>query len=457
MNRRRLHLGMLWGAARLVPQPDRAEWLAEWQAELWYVERGTTLFCLGAFRDALWMWRNALPGLRPSINVNSPQRCLGLLAVLAAVSILWLHLTPGARRMWASPYADARRLMLVSAGDRGAREGPTVPVERYQSLANRADRRFSSFAFYQPGARRVQISPRRAAGLAVVLGSANLFRVLGLPEGEVDAGPRMVLGRGVWANYFDSDPGVVGRVVEVDGQRAVISRVIDDGSWQLPGHADAWLLEDESVLAQLPRGTTGFVVARLSASAGEHDRQWPFAAPNAHGGYDQYRCAPVHRSDFVVACLLLCALSGLLICTVRPLGLGEYPANGYAPRGLARLRRWAFLAAKLALIPPIVLCGSLDMAALISIQVFPHLMLVGWIAGVRWVLVDQRKRCPVCLHLLTNPTRIGGASQVFLQWSGTELICTHGHGMLYVPEVVTSCYGTQRWQYLDPSWSSLFS
>ena len=84
-------------------------------------------------------------------------------------------------------------------------------------------------------------------------------------------------------------------------------------------------------------------------------------------------------------------------------------------------------------------------------------LIVGTIVALRWALNDQRQRCPVCLRLLTGPTRIGGASQTFLEWYGTELMCAQGHGLLYVLEIPTSCYSTQRWQYLDPSWSSLFS
>src|ERR1700761_9759417 len=60
---------ILRSAAWLVPAQERAEWLAEWQAELWHVwhardskSRGrfqgsseVTDFCLGAFRDACWL------------------------------------------------------------------------------------------------------------------------------------------------------------------------------------------------------------------------------------------------------------------------------------------------------------------------------------------------------------------------------------------------------------------
>jgi hypothetical protein len=87
----------------------------------------------------------------------------------------------------------------------------------------------------------------------------------------------------------------------------------------------------------------------------------------------------------------------------------------------------------------------------------PHGLLVSLILALRWALIDQRQRCPVCLRLLSHPTRIGGPAQTFLEWYGTELICAQGHGLLYVPEIPSSCCNTQRWQYLDPSWSSLFS
>jgi hypothetical protein len=81
---------------------------------------------------------------------------------------------------------------------------------------------------------------------------------------------------------------------------------------------------------------------------------------------------------------------------------------------------------------------------------------LGYILGFRWLLIDQRRRCPVCLRILTNPTRIGHASRTFLEWYGTELICRKGHGLLHIPEIPGSCYGPQRWLYLDPSWRSLF-
>ena len=258
------HLAILRAAAWLVPGPQRAEWLAEWQAELWYVKHNPARFCLGAFRDAFWIRRNSpTPNACHTFGLESPLRCVLFLAVLAAVSLFFFLRLPWAREMF-------------------------------------------------------------------------------------------------------------------------------------QGH---------------------FILV------------WSFEA----------------------------LISLLLLPATTPLALGEYPANRHSPSGAIRLRRWIFLAIKIALLLPIVFCGSLDLASIVAMAFQPHGFLVGLIVALRWALIDQRQRCPVCLRLLTNPTRIGGPSQTFLEWYGTELICAQGHGLLYVPEIPTSCYSTQRWQYLDKSWSSLFS
>lgn len=84
----RIQLAILWSAAWLVPAEQRAEWLAEWRAELWYVgqggERRTAGFCVGSFRDALWLRQNSPPDARGWLRLESPARCLGFLALMAA-------------------------------------------------------------------------------------------------------------------------------------------------------------------------------------------------------------------------------------------------------------------------------------------------------------------------------------------------------------------------------------
>ena len=159
----------------------------------------------------------------------------------------------------------------------------------------------------------------------------------------------------------------------------------------------------------------------------------------------------------VLAHILVVIIALLILPATTTLTFGEYPATAQSPARVKRLRRWAFLVLKFALILAIVFCGAFDLAHLLNATAIqPHAALVGYVLGFRWVLLDQRRRCPVCLRLLANPTRIGCSAQTFLEWYGTEFVCMRGPGLLHVPEVETSC-SRQRWLDLDLSWSSLFS
>jgi len=262
---RALHIAILRNVALLVPGSARAEWFAEWRAELWYVEHDATAFCLGSFRDALWIRCKSFSARR-MFSLDSPLRCVLFLAALAFVSCL----------------------------------------------------------------------------LAFGLPSRRLFAYLCLPPGK----EHVIFG------FF-------------------------------------WLYLE----------------------------------------------------------------SLLVLLTLNPMALGEYPANRFAPSRVIRLRRWLFLAVKIVLVPPIIYFSIIAL-----VPIFPPASLIlfcGWILGLRWVLADQRQRCPVCLHLLSNPIQIGSLANLLLGPYGTELVCIHGHGSLYVPGMPTSSCGSQRWEYLDPSSASL--
>ena len=103
----RIHLAILRSASWLVPGEQRAEWLAEWSAELWYVrqggERQTAGFCLGSFCDAFWLRRNSPPDAQPRLRLESPARCLGVLGLLAVVCVLFAHRFPGPDLRFHSP------------------------------------------------------------------------------------------------------------------------------------------------------------------------------------------------------------------------------------------------------------------------------------------------------------------------------------------------------------------
>ncbi len=120
-----------------------------------------------------------------------------------------------------------------------------------------------------------------------------------------------------------------------------------------------------------------------------------------------------------------------------------------------RLRGWVFLALKILFVLPILQC-----ATLFVIVFAPFISLGIVLANIvlfRWVFLDQRRRCPVCLRLLTQPVRIGNPSQTFLEWYGAESVCSRGHGLLHDPDLVATYAAKAQWLKLDRSWSGLFS
>lgn len=167
---------------------------------------------------------------------------------------------------------------------------------------------------------------------------------------------------------------------------------------------------------------------------------------------------PYTGRQFMLGQLLVLGTALLLVRISTPFGLGEYPVASDSPARGSPFYWLLFLGAKVALVWVIVFCGTLDLGPIIACAgMRPHATLIGYVLGFRWVLVDQRRRCPVCLRLLTKPVRIGQASHIMLEWYGTELICSKGHGLLHIPETPTSSFSAQRWLHLDCSWRGLFS
>ena len=155
-----------------------------------------------------------------------------------------------------------------------------------------------------------------------------------------------------------------------------------------------------------------------------------------------------------------CLATLLFSCLLSPaiLAVGQAPARRQAIPSRGRLRRGVFLALKIVLVQPILLSVLIVWILIAPFAPFaPYLLFAGCILALRWVFTDQRRRCPVCLRLLTNPVRIGTPSQTFLEWYGAESMCSRGHGLLQVSENSPSASGDQQWLYLDASWHGLFS
>jgi len=78
------------------------------------------------------------------------------------------------------------------------------------------------------------------------------------------------------------------------------------------------------------------------------------------------------------------------------------------------------------------------------------------IATLSWSVGDQQRRCRTCLRRLQLPVEIGRTGSVLLNWAGTEMVCSEGHGVLYLPDSAANSLDQDRWNKLDESWESLF-
>jgi hypothetical protein len=132
-----------------------------------------------------------------------------------------------------------------------------------------------------------------------------------------------------------------------------------------------------------------------------------------------------------------------------------------------RCRWWTFFIAKAALL--LLVTGLFAWTAVRWLSVYfagsIHPMANGialWlflmlsVAPLSWAIYDQQRRCRVCLRRLGTPIQIGAPGHVLLDWSGTELMCSEGHGVLYLPDSEANWLERDRWDNLDESWAGLF-
>ena len=476
---------MLRSASLLLPSGQRDVWLREWRSELWYFsqaapteektffprEREATVFCVGAFHDAWYLRceRRALVtrSVRPSRSALCTTTTLFVLAMFSFIAALLL---PGVTAtLGPSPYRDTRNLVLISSPGKLYQGAPQMRMRSVRFWQARTSRMFSEFAFYEPIIKQIHVASVRTAELRIARTSGNLFPMLGMqPSNAVVKTqlPILLISPNVWKRHFHGEAIALGSTVKVGIRNAAFGGIVADGQWRLPGHFDAWLLEPPADTSAIPDTARGYIIARRipSAENTKLGEQWGMYAPEPDGGFESYEFTALSRVERIPTAIyiftVLLALLALPATTSLP--LGEYPAGAKHISWPLRLRRWMFLGIKFSLLLPTIYFVSLDVAYAVPfapsrtqyIQIVTSFLVA--LFSFRWALKDQRRRCPVCLATLTNPVRVGEPSRSFLAWNGTELICSGGHGLLHVPELPTSWFATQRWLYLDSSWSGIF-
>jgi hypothetical protein len=262
----------------------------------------------------------------------------------------------------------------------------------------------------------------------------------------------IVLSHGLWRKRFGADDGVIGRVVDVAGSRRTICAVTSANYWFLERTRLFWLIEDAG-------GKNAGVFLLVRSKPGAE----PIVKPeNSVSLEAASRGALPAASAVFLAALALLAILGLLETVVLARTLG--PAWRHSIPLL--LRNYAFLVAKA--LPPLAILAILWTVVAES----PALAPVGYFAGVwslfafylfallttaavRYALIDQRSRCPVCQRSLSMPVDLGVPGSILFDLPAVESICAYGHGTLYRPEPTSEGVREPAWRPPTGWWGEL--
>ena len=475
-------------ASVLLPPKQRAEWLFEWESELWHVRRSCTasapdpwqaereiaVFCLGAFQDAA-----CLRGLRrrnpPRISAfrGSATACLAWLAGVLLASYLLSLVLPGVRVEHAFSSSQVRPgTILIQDEEAENSSTPSMALEQERVWKQSRQHYFDEFAFYRVTPETVQLEAQKTATWQVAQASANLLSLVGWPASNTALGqkhadnvPLLILSEHTWRRQFSGDARIFGKIMRVGVRVGRVVGIAPDNVGKMPGRADAWLLESDDELT--PAGA-GYVVAHLTRRG--RSELWGgfvrIASFNAHHSEHDYLGKSLEQQtpgpSSIYQFAILIAFFALPALTA--VSSAEFVFNLRKISWARRVWRVTFLGAKIVLILLIAYFASVDLAycrlpAFSAAGTYIQLVSTFFIClfGVRWALADQRRRCPVCLRRVAHPANVGVVSRTFLDWSGTELMCAGGHTLLHVPSLPTSWFSTPRWMLLDASWDFLFA
>jgi hypothetical protein len=332
------------GASFLVPRRKHAEWSQEWRTELWYVLREcssetsasprsireATRFCMGAYPDAIWLrkrlWQEQLLFARIR---TSPSLCLLLLIGTFFLTSGIAHISPrvaaGMSRIQVYPWRMA---------DTGAApcDCPFDLIVGRRSLRN-TQLLFDGFSHYKITQETVWSENVPTTKWTVAQARFDFFAVLHPSLRLADGGmrvpdrlPYVVLAQDTWMRQFGGKPNIAGAKLHVGSVNAIIAGVAFGSSTVLPGGANAWLLDSDS---QVGNGKSEFVVGHLSPVGYFDDGRWGLSV----GGI---------------------LLAFLVLPFVSRLSIGEYGSGSRKPSLARRSRFWAFLFAKITILPAIV-------------------------------------------------------------------------------------------------------
>jgi hypothetical protein len=489
---------IVWIASFLAPPAQRAQWRSEqdrkffhWCQFLAASGRLTSdnrlaiaRACWGAFPEAFWLrsdreqfrarWRRLW---------RSPLTLLGLLAMVALALVLTTGIIKAARAAFSSPVPYPARTVLIYLDGNGingkfsrTRSDTLLDLASIWSKSKLAEG-LTPFS-WGPGNLLLQNRDLAVATARVgpqFFNTLEVKPVLGrtFTAGDMQSCPDCVLlSYPLWQHEFRGDPKLVGKVIELNGASRTVIGILPANFRLISSGIAVWGLIDPSVLFTNFQRRVG-AIAQLEGDATAASLERDLSDRTESAGY-------VHPSSQLTVTTLANHLRHNLsntiwfvlfatACAVLVVALRRSMAGfGRLPEGLTGRTIWfGFLGIKSALLLAIAAltawCVVHWIAAWLMGSTYPladeysiWLFLPLAIMALSWSMRDQQSRCRSCLRRLELPVEIGRTGSVLLNWAGTEMVCSEGHGVLYLPESAANSLDENRWNRLDDSWSSLF-
>jgi hypothetical protein len=485
---------LVWLASWIVPGAQRREWRAARSAQVWHwchflaeagkLDREKRLelarYCWGLFIEAFWSRYEREGFLRRADLVRrAPATCLTALALLLVAMVWGGGFIPFARSLFSSAVPNPERVCIVSLNGKFRRFRSETLIDL--SSAWKTSKLLDAVAPYSWGPGKLAAGKRTVPILSARV-APEFFDILGvkptlgrtLQSGdEKSCSNCVVLSHELWALQFRSSPDAIGRRIVVDGNEKTVVGVLPRNFRLVSSGIGVWTLLDSD-----SPPFTNFVerigaVALMKPGASEARVEADLTDLSENAGYvfpasllvvtsAKTEMRRTLASYFLFLMLAIASAVAIVYARRQGAGLGSAPV-----RWEQRFRWWGFFVAKsaLLLIAACLLAWVSVHSLAISLvgPVYPMadgmalwLFLILAIAPLSWSVRDQQKRCRVCLRLLGIPIRIGAPGSILFNWSGTEMVCPKGHGVLYLPDSEAKWLEGDRWNNLDDSWAELF-
>jgi len=484
---------LIWLATWLAPAADRELWRSTRTRQVWHwclflAESGgfnrknkleVARFCWSAFPAAFWLRFNRDEFLRRKDRLlRSPSFCVGAIALAVLVVVLAGGIVPAVRAFVSSPIPDPDRVDVISLNGKFRR----VRSETLLDLAAawKGSKLVDDVAPYSWGPGKL-VTPERTAPVLSARVAPEFFPMLNLKAAigrTFRAGDEracrecVVLSNAIWRYQFDGAPAVIGRRVAVDGSTRTVIGVLPRNFHLLPADISVWTLLDSSTppfsnfverigaVARIKPGATERKVEAdlvdLSENAGY---VFPASLLTVTSGRGEVRR---YLGSYLLFVLLAVGCAMLIVYARSDGDVGRAPLSARD-----RLCWWSFFVTKTILLLALTGLSAWSVVRWLSVYLYGSihpmsnavalwLFLILAVAPLSWAIRDQQRRCRVCLGRLGTPIAIGAPGHVLLDWSGTEMVCSEGHGVLYLPDSQANWLERARWDNLDASWADLF-